>query len=170
MTMTINKAIGTGDVSQTVENRKFLAAVATCNESGNAASRLVEARIDEAEVPGWVYRTFFPLDGDGTRPAALGRIGTAKRDTARFSQAPMREPAVCDLVHLALSSSGYPLQNVLCRCDGDALILRGFVTRYFYAQVALETARRLAGDHRIQIHIEVVPATIFAPAEGRDGQ
>ena len=168
MNMTINKAVGARDASQTAENRKFPVAEMTCNESSKAASRLVEARIDEAEVPGWVYHTFFSQDVDGTTPVASERIGTAKRNIARLSQAPTRESAVCDLVHLALSGSGYPLRNVRCRCDGDTLILSGFVTRYFYAQMALETARRLAGDRRIQIHIEVLPATVRDPAEGRD--
>lgn len=168
MNTTTNKAAGAGEASLTAKNRKLLAAVTTCNESGNAASHFVEARIDEAEVPGWVYRTFFPLEVEGTTSVVPGRVETAKRDTARFSQAPTREPAVCDLVHLALSSSGYPLHHVCCRCDGDTLILSGFVTQYFYAQMALETARRLAGDHRIQIHIEVLPAAVRDPAEGRD--
>ena len=129
--------------------------------SNGGISEVVSARIDEAEVPGWVYRRFAPLNGEAVSQAAPLRRWLRPTPPASVSAAPTREPCVSDLVYLALARSGYPLRNVRCWCDDQTLVLSGYVSRYFYAQQAVEAARRLAGGRRLEVQIEVIPT---APA------
>ena len=129
--------------------------------SNGGISEVVSARIDEDEVPGWVYRRFAPLNGEAVSQAAPLRRWLRPTPSASVPAAPTREPCVSDLVYLALERSGYPLRNVRCWCDDQTLVLSGDVTRYFYAQQAVEAARRLATGRRIEVQIEVIPS---APA------
>lgn len=61
------------------------------------------------------------------------------------------------IVCRALLKTGYPLQHVRCWCDDRSLVLSGQVSRYFYAQMAQETANSLAEGRRVMTLIEVVP-------------
>ncbi len=158
MTTTIPRTIRTRVMNDAVDGDALRAAVKNTNGSSNGATRAVNARVDETEIPGWVYRRFPSTDGEGTAPATSDRNGAARHIVARAVQAHILEPAISDLVHVALTRTGYPLHHVRCWNDEETLTLTGFVTRYFYAQIALEIALRLANGRRIEAHIDVQPA------------
>jgi hypothetical protein len=58
-------------------------------------------------------------------------------------------------IEFELVKTGYPMQNVRCHCSESSIRLTGHVRRYFYLQIAIEIARRLAGGRRIDNEIEV---------------
>ncbi|MBS0205570.1 MAG: hypothetical protein JSS49_21920 [Planctomycetes bacterium] len=59
-------------------------------------------------------------------------------------------------IECGLEESGYPLQNVRCRCDEQTVVLIGQTTRYYYVQVALTLAMSLAGRIRVVSEIQVL--------------
>jgi hypothetical protein len=68
-----------------------------------------------------------------------------------------QDRALSQVICQALRRSGYPLDDVDCWCDDQTLVLTGRVTRYFFAQMALETARPFAGHRLVEIQIDVIP-------------
>ena len=140
------------------EHGPFVVARTTNDSSRRTASEVVSDRIDESEIPGWVNRRFSSL---ATVPPVLPvRRGLSPRTTVRVPLTSAGEPCVSDQVYLALARSGYPLQHVRCWCDDQTLTLSGYVTRYYYMQVAVEVAMALANGRRIGVSIEVVPAPL----------
>ena len=141
-----------------MEDGSFVTSPTRIDGSSSMASEVVSTRIDGADVPDWVYRRFASSNLVAVSPAIRIRRWPSPKSATRVSPAPTREPSVSDLVHLALTRSGYPLQHVRCWCDDQTLTLTGFVTRYYYAQIALEAALVLANGRRIEVHIQVIPA------------
>ena len=94
----------------------------------------------------------------GPAPLVPVRRAEGRCGAARVPPVHTPEPTVSDLVHVALLRTGYPLHHIRCWSDEETLTLSGFVTRYYYAQIALETALRLANGRRIETHIDVLPA------------
>jgi hypothetical protein len=115
----------------------------------------VNALLDEASVPNRVGHGFTSQAGvsDAIQVRRRTSLGTA----SCVPPSPSREASISDLVHLALSRSGYPLQNIRCWNDDQTVTLSGFASRYFYVQVAVEAARMVANGRRINAQIEVVP-------------
>lgn len=64
-----------------------------------------------------------------------------------------RQAARIDAV---LRDSGYPLQDVHCRADGEGLVLIGQTTRYFHVQVALTLAMEHASGTRVVSEVDVI--------------
>jgi hypothetical protein len=83
---------------------------------------------------------------------SIARIRPVKPVSDDRSQADSIRDCICS----ALLKSGYPLRNVDCWCDEKTVVLYGRVTRYFYAQVALETAMPLSNGRKIETRIDVV--------------
>jgi hypothetical protein len=73
------------------------------------------------------------------------------------SPATNRATDIEGLIQAALDRSGFPVQKVFCRCDGETVILSGQVMCYFHVQVALAAALRFAGHRLIINRIEVIP-------------
>ena len=142
------------------EHGPYVAAWTTNEGSSRAASKVVSDRIDESEIPDWVYRRFSSSQWADVPPALPIRRGPSPRTTSRVPPTSAGEPSVSDQVYLALARSGYPLQHVRCRCDDQTLTLSGYVTRYYYMQMAVEVAMALANGRRIGVSIEVVPAPV----------
>ncbi|MBM4075413.1 MAG: hypothetical protein FJ267_07200 [Planctomycetes bacterium] len=63
----------------------------------------------------------------------------------------------CQKIRDSLARSGYSFDGVYCWSDGETVTLSGSVSRYFLAQVALETARKYATGYRIANEVEVIP-------------
>ena len=141
-----------------MEDGSFVTTPTRIDGSSSRASDVVSTRIDGADVPDWVYRRFSSSNWAEGSPAARFRRKPSQRTAKRIASVPALEPAVSDLVQVALTRSGYPLQHVRCWCDDQTLTLSGFVTRYYYAQIALEAALVLANGRRIEVHIQVIPA------------
>jgi hypothetical protein len=118
---------------------------------------LMAARLDADEIPEWIYRRCVATDPDVATP----RVPVANRCDLDpdMDDSPTNLLAAndADLIRAALLNSGYPVHHVDCWCDVDKVTLSGFVTRYYYLQVALETTRRLAGCRHIVNRIEVLP-------------
>lgn len=66
--------------------------------------------------------------------------------------------SIVDLIHKALTESGYPLACVRCACQSGCLTLSGVVRRYYHAQIAINAVRRVLPRHRLDYQIEVVSA------------
>ena len=142
------------------ENGSFVAALTTNDSSSSMAPEVISDRIAEAQIPDWVYRRFPSSQWVDVTPAVRIRRGPSRGKAMRVFPVPVGEPAVSDLVHIALARSGYPLQHVRCWCDDQTLTLSGFVTRYYYVQVAVEAAMALANGRRIGVSIDVVPSPL----------
>ena len=140
------------------EHGPYVAAWTTNEGSSRAASEVVSDRIDESEIPDWVYRRFSSSQWTAVPPVLPIRRGPSPRITSRVPPTSVGEPSVSDQVYLALARSGYPLQYVRCWCDDQTLTLSGFVTRYFYAQIAVEAALAVANGRHLEVRLEVVPA------------
>jgi hypothetical protein len=70
------------------------------------------------------------------------------------------EPDLQNRVLLAFALAHFPLKNVECDYDDQAITLSGVVACYHHIQVAIELARPLAEGRRIDCQIKVVePAT-----------
>lgn len=67
----------------------------------------------------------------------------------------MDTPALTILVLEALEATGYPLRHINCDNIDGCLTLTGSVSRYFYLQIAIETAKRICRSQRIDIRIDV---------------
>jgi hypothetical protein len=67
-----------------------------------------------------------------------------------------REAALGESIEFALVKSGYPLQDVNCRCTESRLELTGYVWRYYYLQKTIEIARRLADGREIINRVNVI--------------
>jgi len=167
MTTTITRTVRSREVNDDTDGDKsageggsFVAALTTNDCSIRMAPEVISDRIDEAEIPDWVYRRFASSQWADIPPAIRIRRKPTPRTVSRVPPAPAGEPSVSDQVYLALTQSGYPLQNVRCWCDDETLTLSGFVTRYYYLQVAVEAAMALANGRRIGVSIEVVPAPL----------
>ena len=158
MTTTTLETLPTRDMSGAEDLDTFPASTTKSRGSNRAASRVMSARVDETEIPGWVYRHFAGPDGESPTPLVPVRRAEGRCGAARVPPVHTPEPAVSDLVHVALLRTGYPLRHIRCWSDEETLTLSGFVTRYYYAQIALETAMRLANGRRIETHIDVLPA------------
>ena len=163
MTMAIAETARPCDVSDDADGSKFamdqgpfLAVLNPDDGSIRNVPEVIDARIDEAEIPDWVYRRFSTSQWEDVPPAIRIRRNPPLRAVIA---APAPETPVSGQVELALAQCGYPLQYVRCRCDDETLALSGFVTRYFYAQIAVETARKFANGRRIDVQIEVVPTS-----------
>ena len=155
MTTTLN-TLSTRDITGAEDLDAFHELTTMSLSSIKATSHVVRARVDEAEIPGWVCHR---SGGESLSPLvpvwhAEGRFGAARVPPAHSS-----EPTVSDLVHAALLRTGYPLHHIRCSSDEESLTLSGFVTRYYYAQIALETAMRMASGRRIETQIDVLPAS-----------
>ena len=164
MTTTIARTIRSREVSDDTVCDKFatgggsfVAAPARIVSSRSVAAEMVSPRIDEAEIPDWVYRRFSSSNWADISPDARVRRGPSQTKATWVPSVPAGEPSVSDLVHIALARSGYPLQHVRCWCDDQTLTLSGFVTRYHHVQVAVEAAMALAKGRRIGVSIDVVP-------------
>ena len=142
------------------EHGPFVAARTTNDSSRRTTSEVVSDRIDESEIPDWVYRRFSSSQWTAVPPVLPIRRGPSPRITSRVPPTSVGEPSVSDQVYLALARSGYPLQYVRCWCDDQTLTLSGYVTRYYYIQVAVEVAMALANGRRIGVSIEVVPTPV----------
>ena len=171
MTTTITKPVRScawSDDTDTfaIESFSFANSPTRTDGSRSLTSDVLRARIDEADIPDWVYHKFSPLNEDAVFPAVQTRRRPLSKTATRTPHASTGEPSVSDLIHLQLARSGYPLQHVRCWSDGQTLSLSGFVTRYFYAQIAVEIALKLANGRRIEVHIEVIPSA--APSRSAD--
>lgn len=133
------------------------AAMFVAARNNNASSRVASTPLDEDKIPDGVYRQFAKPEGECSAPVAPADLETGGRTIAPVLQTHALEPTVSDLVHLALARTGYPLHHIRCWNDDNALELSGYVTCYFYVQIALEIAMQLANGRRIVAHIEVVP-------------
>ena len=158
MTTTTLETLPARDMSGAEDMDTFHASTTKSRGSIRATSRVVSARVDEAGIPGWVYRRFAWPHGENPAPLVPVRHAEGRCGTARVPPVHTPEPTVSDLVHVALLRTGYPLHHIRCWSDEETLTLSGFVTRYYYAQIALETALRLAKGRRIETHIDVLPA------------
>lgn len=66
-------------------------------------------------------------------------------------------PCPCDKLRSAWKKSCFPLHTLNCQCDAESLEITGAVERYYYVQMAIEIARRVAGSRRIEVAIQVLP-------------
>ncbi len=162
MTTVIGGTTRLGDVSDdadistfAIERSSCVAALTANDSSIGVAPEVISARIDEAEIPDWVYRRFSSAQWSDAPSAQRIRRSPSPRTVPRDFPTPVGEPTVSDQVCVALARSGYPLQRVRCWNDDQTLALFGFVTRYFYKQMAVEVAQELANGRRIEVHIEV---------------
>lgn len=71
---------------------------------------------------------------------------------------PRTEPetlAAVAKVNGELSRCRYPVTRIKCECDANTLLLTGVTTKYYYAQIALEAAKRHAGSIPVKSHVVV---------------
>jgi|GEM_PF-5915204 len=73
-----------------------------------------------------------------------------------------RGALAADQVNRELMQSRFPLNRICCECDDHGLTLTGSTSRYYYVQIALETALRHAGEIPVMVEIQVV-STIARP-------
>lgn len=88
-----------------------------------------------------------PPNRQGVEPSTI---------SASREQVSTREAALGESIEFALVKSGYPLQDVHCRCTESRLELTGTVWRYYYLQMTIEIARQLAGGREIINRVSVV--------------
>jgi hypothetical protein len=89
-----------------------------------------------------------------------GRLTVAEQasssDTETWESVTTREAALGESIEFALVKSGYPLQDVHCRCTESRLELTGYVWRYYYLQKTIEISRRFAEGREIINCVNVV--------------
>lgn len=92
----------------------------------------------------------------GTSPAARVRQLRSRREARRASNLSRPNQSISNQLRQAWARTGYPLKNVQCLCDDEAIVLSGCVTRFFYLQKVIEAARMFASGRKIKLLIEVV--------------
>jgi len=63
---------------------------------------------------------------------------------------------IAETVDAAIRQSGFPVQDIQCRTDGQSLLLVGQATRYYHVQIALTLAMEHAQGCRVIPEVDVV--------------
>lgn len=91
-----------------------------------------------------------------TETVAFPRVVAAVAAARPLKTAPS---AVSAAAAAAFAASPYlALRRVICRVERDALVLNGRLPTYYLKQVALATAKKIAGVRRIVDRLEIRPA------------
>ncbi len=125
-----------------------------CRSTVETANR----QIDKSEVSGGEYQripSVTQLDGLCDSDA---RPSLRSPEPGRTCPVSVYEASASENFTLMLKRAGYPLLNVVCRCDDRTLLLQGSVTRFYLVQIAIEAARIIAKGRKIEVQIEVAPS------------